>query len=278
MAKLKFNFSLKTTIICLLLMSGMIRAAFWQWDRHLQKQAYIEILNQRLEEPIISLTELLKSNLPVDKTTYRRVLLSGEFLFNQEVLISNRRHDDQAGKHIITPLKIDSADQYILVNRGFIPYQLSKKADRQKFQSPARIAFVGLIKEPSEKTFFLQPDDPEPQAGKFFDEWLRVDIKKLSLQSGLKLLPFYVEIMNTEEHAKIVSQIVKSSSDKAAMLLMPARAASLSKKHNTGNQNYPIPVFDTVIPAGRHYGYVWEWSLMALGTFLIGLIIQLKRH
>lgn len=257
----------------------MLRAAVWQYHRHIEKQEYIHLLNQRLSEPVLDIIELLKNpDTDWTKLLNRRVVISGEFDFKHEIVISNRRHNDTAGKHVITPLKIDGTEKYILVNRGFIPYKISQPENRLKFQNPHRMNFVGLLKEPSHKVFFLQPSDPSPQPGKFFDDWLRVDIDKISLQTPYKLLPLYAEIMNTAEHEEIVKQIVRSSSDKTAMLFLPARASSLELAESNPTEKLPIPVFDTVIPPGRHYGYIWEWSFMALATLLIGIIIQLKRH
>jgi hypothetical protein len=43
---------------------------------------------------------------------------------------------------------------------------------------------------------------------------------------------------------------------------------------------YPVPIYDTVIPAGRHFGYIFEWLMIALLTALAGIILQLRppRH
>ena len=58
---------------------------------------------------------------------------------------------------------------------------------------------------------------------------------------------------------------------------MPGKAGIPSPVKEADPAKYPIPVYDTVIPPGRHLGYVFEWAVMALMTFLICLILQFKR-
>ena len=39
---------------------------------------------------------------------------------------------------------------------------------------------------------------------------------------------------------------------------------------------YPVPDFSTVIPPGRHLGYVYEWAIMAAATLLVALLLQFR--
>lgn len=274
--KIKFNFSLKITITCLVLILAMLRASYWQWTRHLEKQEYIKKMQERLEEPILLINNLFNTK-QVDDVVYKRVFVSGEYDYAKEITLANRRYNDQAGKYIITPLKIDNSNKYVLVNRGFVPLHLSKKEERKDFQNEKFASFVGLVKEGLEKKSFLAPKDPKPETGKFFDNWLRVNVNELEKQTKYPLLPFYVEIMNTVDKDEALKQIVKSSTGKSEMFLLPMQAKNLEAKGSSPTTNYPIPIFDTVIPAGRHFGYVFEWAFMALGLFIAGFILQLRR-
>lgn len=275
--KIKFKFSKKTTITCLILILLMLRASYWQWNRHLEKQDYIKLLNSRLEMPVENIKSITKSGLSPEELLHRRTFVSGKYDFSNEILIDNRRYEKSAGKHVITPFKIDGTNNYILVNRGFIPMELSSIDKRKEYHKPTKQKFIGLIKNSSQRTFFMQPKDPEPNKEMHFDNWLRVDIEKISIQTGYQLLPFYLEIMNTQAHDKAIEQIVRSDSDKVDMLFLPLKADLLNKKEITSNK-FPIPVFDNVVPAGRHFGYVFEWIIIAFITFCIGFLMQIKRN
>ena len=118
---MKFRFSPKVTLITGVLASGMVYASIWQWDRHLQKQDLIKRLHETLTLEPIPLSELVTQSPKWEDLTFRRVKLSGAYDFSHETILRNRNLEGRAGAHAITPLKLDSSDTYILVDRGFIP-------------------------------------------------------------------------------------------------------------------------------------------------------------
>ena len=271
----RFKFSLKTTLVCIILAGLMIRAAIWQASRYEQKQVLITELTARLKIPIEKLNPQLENiKKEPEKFTHRRFEISGEFDFENEILLKNRRHNDIPGYFIITPLKLDNAKDYILVSRGFIPKKLAALDKRKQFQKNKNVSFTGLAKASVNQKFFLAPEDKFPATGKL-TEWLRVDIGKIEKQLSYKLLPLYFEVMEFEKTTvDTINKIVKSDSDKSDMLLLPLRGKTL---HQEAQENYPVVVYDTYIPPGRHYAYIYEWSIMAAMTLLIGLILQFRR-
>ena len=52
---------------------------------------------------------------------YRRVVLRGTFDPARQVLIDNRLYREQAGYHVITPLRLEGSNMHVLVNRGWLP-------------------------------------------------------------------------------------------------------------------------------------------------------------
>ena len=253
----------------------MLRASVWQWDRHIEKKEYISEVGKRLEAPIMELTGVTESS-DWPGLHYHRLKISGEYNFEDEIVIANRSYDKQPGKHVITPMLIDGTNQYILVNRGFVPVDYSQEEKRKAFQTPQKEIITGLAKPSVQRKFFLQPADPSPVAGKKFDSWLRVDIEKLSIQMQKNLLPIYVEKMENENLTG--DNLVKQGSDKAQMLVMPGASDRVAMPGLKKDLTYPVPDPDQVISAGRHLGYVYEWAFMALLTGLIGLVLQLKRY
>ena len=90
------------------------------------------------------------------------------------------------------------------------------------------------------------------------------------------LAAFYLELMSVVDPAQVEKAVVKAESGREELLLMGFKQVSEFDSVKNSDTNYPIPSFDTVIPAGRHLGYVYEWAFMALMTTLICLVLQLK--
>ena len=63
---------------------------------------------------------------------------------------------------------------------------------------------------------------------------------------------------------------------KDELFFLPAKENVIRAPSEIPNYDWPVPVFNTVIPPGRHFGYVFEWAIMALMTALICLVLQLR--
>lgn len=273
-SKMKIYFSPRITLIGLALIAGMLRLAYWQWERHLSKQVYIADLQNRLNEPIINL-DVLSASLGGDwsKSNFRRVRVGGVYDFDREIALRNRKFEDSPGFHFITPLKTKDGG-VILVDRGFVPLNFLEKSFWPRFRSNAPTSFVGLIKE-SMTPKPLSPADPMPSPEAPLEAWLRVEIPKIQKQLPYPILPVYVEIMSTTEPDAAQKLIVNQKSDRDDVFL-PTKLNVVQTPESAPSGQYPLPSFDTVAPPGRHLGYVWEWSFMALMTFLICFGLQLR--
>lgn len=256
----------------MLLASLMVRASVWQWHRHQAKQAEIEVMIQRLESPVMPLVQALRE-LPLGELPYRRVQVDGEYDFAHEMVLRNRRYEGQPGVYVLTPLRLAGSDHTILVSRGFVPMERSGREARAEFDGSKTARFVGLVKTPQSQRLFA-PADPDAGAGfPWVDAWLRVDTEKMSRQLPEPLLPIYIEIMeHPEEVARAAREIVRSDVKREDVIF-----AAFAPAPQHVSTNYPVPLFDAVIPPGRHLGYVYEWAFLATITLLMGLILQLQR-
>ena len=277
---MQFRFSPKVTVIGSLLICGMLRMSYWQSERHEWKLGLIQDLRSRLELPVEDLTLLAQSpSNDWKKDIFRRVRLSGNYDFQHEMLLRNRKFKKAMGVHAITPLHIDGTDLHVLVDRGFIPLSKSALDVRRAFQKPEHVEFTGLIKESSLQKF-MAPADPKSGSGHpWVESWLRVDVESMQRQLPYTVLPIFLEIVETQDAKAVEQSIVDESTsgrDEMFFLNGQQQLGSLETE-DVGNGKYPIPVFDTVIPPGRHLGYIYEWAAMAVMTFLICLILQLRR-
>lgn len=274
---MKFRFSLKTTIIGGLLILAMCRASYWQWQRHQSKLDYINILQQRIEKPIRNISEILEENIDAAEIAYRRAKISGDYDFSREMILRNRKVDDVPGVFLLTPMKLTGTGDYILISRGFIPLSYSAADKRKVFQNEKNASFIGLLKEGQTAKMFEPVDPPTGPGEVWVDAWLRVDLEKMSKQLPYKLLPVYAEIMAVEDSAEAQAKIVTSTSQRDEMFYLAGKSNIPAPPGADEISEYPQLSFNTVVPPGRHLGYVFEWAAMALLTLGICIILQFRR-
>jgi len=274
----KFQLSWRISTVCIVLALAMLRMSYWQWQRHLEKQKYIQKLEEHLNLPVLPIEQVLVQALkdPLD-LVHCRVLVTGTYDFDYEFTIKNRRYKGNPGMLVITPLKLSNSPKRILVSRGFIPLAQSKKEIRKKFDKKVEVSFVGLIKNDNKRRMFAPEDPNTGPALPWVDSFLRIDINHIKKQLPYDLAPFYLEVMKAGELKEVEGQIVKEESDKAEIFMLPLRALKQEENSKGISQDFPIAMFSTVVPPGRHLGYVFEWGIMALMTLLIGTVLQLKR-
>jgi cytochrome oxidase assembly protein ShyY1 len=275
---MKLYYRPKVTITCSLLVTLMLCASYWQYTRYIGKQGYIATMQQRLAEPIVDLETLLRDPATDwSQYFYRKVQVSGTFEFPYEMVLRNRRYEGLSGVFALTPLRLsDALPARVLVSRGFVPLAHASREDRKKYQTEPKTSFVGLVKESAYQKWLAPSDPATGQGAPWADAWLRVDIPRMESQLPFPLLPFFLEVMESGDTKGVEEQIVSSTSGRDELFFLGGKDTQLSGVKNIPDLKYPAPIFDTVIPAGRHFGYIFEWALMALITTLAGIVLQLK--
>jgi surfeit locus 1 family protein len=274
---MNFIFRPKVTAVTLILVAGMIRASVWQWDRHLQKEILIEKLNNTLQLEPISLAQLIHQSPTWAELAFRRVKVSGSFDFEHEFLLRNRNLDGRAGSHVITPLKVDGTEMYVLVDRGFLPWGRERKDERVKYQRSGQIELFGLIKESVPPKLLGPKDPPAGPLHPWVDQWLRIDVPHIQQQLPFTILPVYLETMQDPNDPLLSSKIVREGSAGRNDVLMYTGQQVRNFGMDSPDTEYPIPTYDITPPPDIHLGYVFEWAFMALITLCIGLLLQFKR-
>jgi surfeit locus 1 family protein len=106
-----------------------------------------------------------------------------------QIFLDNRQHEGQPGVQVITPLKIEGTDTYILINRGWVGWTLGRTVLPVVATPVGRVDLIGLAAVPSTKKFFLMPDRPEerPQL------WERLDLARFEALLGHPLQPVVLQ-------------------------------------------------------------------------------------
>ena len=193
---LKRLLTFRWTITTLLVIAGvgvLIRLGFWQLGRLDWRRAFNTRVTAQMTAPELD----LNASQPVDDLydmEYRSVTVTGRYDFSQEVLLRNQVWDNRLGFHVLTPLQVTGTDWYVLVERGWIPFE--DAAEREKYVEPGVVTVQGMIRRSLEKPDFGGVPDPTLAPGEMrLDAWNVVNVPRITAQSGLKMLPIYIDQM-----------------------------------------------------------------------------------
>lgn len=174
---------LVVTIVVLIAVGVMVRLGIWQLNRLQGRRAANAAIERQINAPPLPLDAQTAANTDPATLTFRRVSVQGTWDYAHEVELRYRSFDGQAGIHLLTPLRIEGSDTYLLVDRGWIPYQQADQTDRRAYQQSERAAIEGLVNQSNTQ------GDTKTDPGTFS----QIDIPAISAQLPYPLLPYYVQ-------------------------------------------------------------------------------------
>jgi len=183
---------LLSTVLILALAAFFVRLGLWQLQRLDERRAANAHITARLEQPAIVVTGEL---LDPEEVDLRRASVRGTFDFDQEIILRNRTWNDFPGVHVLVPLRIAGSDTAILVDRGWIPYELADPDERAQFrdaQAQGEVELTGILRK-SHVRRGISPEDPLPAEVGRVDAWHRVELPKIRQQLPYPLLTVFLE-------------------------------------------------------------------------------------
>lgn len=232
----------------------MLRASFWQWDRYKEKTALLETYksnksNEALDFP---LQELSNKNISpkeeelIEKFLNKKISLSGEFDFSKQVIVTNRKDASGPGHHLLTPFKIENSKYYIIISRGFIPFEDRNPESWLKYNKDPKANLNAVLKKNIKINSSFGPQNPAAGADLPFSTiWYYAEIDKMAQQ-----LPYPV-------------------------------LSSIYLQELSGSKDFPKEAISLEVPPSTHFGYTFEWIFLAFLTQIISFLIQCfkgKRH
>jgi surfeit locus 1 family protein len=177
-----------TTLLVIAAMAVLVRLGLWQLDRLEQRREKNAQTAAQLAQPPIQLETLLQSDLDPLELHNRKATGRGSFDYQHQLVIKSQLMDGQPGVYIVTPMVLAGGDQAILVNRGWVPFNLADAEFWPQYTEPAAETWTGFLqksqKMPNGSTTQI-PDTPQT-------EWYRLDIEAIQTQMPYKLLPVYL--------------------------------------------------------------------------------------
>ena len=176
----------KLTLVSLSALAALIALGTWQVERLHWKEGLIAARAAALAAPPIELPASLDAARGLE---FRRVRVSGVFDYAHEVPVNATERDSgKAGDLLVTPLRRADGPP-VLVERGWIPWDLRDPATRAAGNPPGTVEVEGLLRIPDGKPSWFVPDNDPTR-----NQWFYIDPAAMGrAASAPDVLPFYVE-------------------------------------------------------------------------------------
>ena len=187
-----------TTLLVLAGTAVCARLGIWQLDRLDQRRAFNTQVETMRAADMLDLNQELPSD--IDSMEWRSVAVTGEYDFENQVVIRNQYNGNQYGYHIITPLLFNGGA--ILVDRGWIPADGdSAPSDWRKYDEVGPQNVTGQIRIGQAQPIIGGVADPELSPEKTrMDAWNNLNLERIAQQIPYPILTVYVQ-PNTEDAA-----------------------------------------------------------------------------
>ena len=181
--------------LAFVLFVALLALGTWQVQRLHWKEDLLATIDQRTHAPPLPLAQVEKQFAATNDVDYTPVKLTGTFLHQGERDFYATWEGD-AGFNVYTPLQLDDG-RFVLVNRGFVPYDLKDPAKRRQGEMSGKVTVTGLARNPLPgKPSMMLPDN---DLAKNIFYWKDRDAmaSTAGLPAGAVLVPFFVDADKT---------------------------------------------------------------------------------
>ncbi|MEM9280092.1 MAG: SURF1 family protein [Pseudomonadota bacterium] len=119
----------------------------WQVKRMLWKEDLIEQVNNRISQQPVNLLDLLSNPVAKESHEYIPVSASGTFDHESEVYFFTTGRTGRSGWNVHTPLILENG-KALIVNRGFVPFEMKSPSERLEGQLESSQSVTGLLRFP----------------------------------------------------------------------------------------------------------------------------------
>jgi surfeit locus 1 family protein len=207
----------------------------WQTRRGDEKQAILMRMDERQAAPAITFGPALWQ-ADLHEQEFRRIRLKGEFITQWTTYLDNRPYNGAPGLYVLTPFKIADSEHSVLVERGWVPLNLTDRSNVPALPPPSGMQEIeGVLRLGAGHLLQLgKADVPRPGA-----LMQNLEIPAFAKASGFGLLPFVIE-----QHA------------------------DAGNTHDGLTRDWPAPA----LGIERHRGYAVQWYALALMAILFFVV------
>lgn len=183
---LKITPDWRTCLFALLVLPLLVSLGFWQLGRADEKAQLNALFQQRQQAGPVDISELDKTT----DLTFRQVSLRGRYDDERLLLLDNRINQGQFGYEIISPFVIAGSERIVLVNRGWVAGDKSRRTLPAVQTSTELVSLSGEVYVSQGSLLVL---GQQQTAG-----WPRVvqqlNMENLATEFGSKLYPHSVRL------------------------------------------------------------------------------------
>ena len=250
----KFSPGWASSLSTLILLPLLVYLGCWQLSRFQEKINLQNELELRIKEPVLNFASFPEiksvfetadskekaSQLFLKQFRYRKLLMTGQFLNDRQLLLDNQILDGQLKLRVLTPFQLKDGQKLILVDRGFIPSAKLGDDIPPLTVSNEVISLIGTIDQISQGLQFKKAtvvhENPWPLKVQY------IDYESLLSDFSLDFYPFIVQIPADSPYAYTVRMLAPKNS------------------------------------SHRHLGYAIQWFAMALAVLIYYGVINCRRY
>lgn len=187
--------TIAAVITVLLALAILLSLGTWQMQRLAWKEGLLAAIAERRAAPPVDVAEIDRMAKAGEDVDYRAMTATGIYANNKERHFF-ATHEGRTGYYIYTPLQLADG-RYLLVNRGFVPFENKEPETRKQGQLSGEQTVHGLARaELLEKPSWVVPDN---DIGKNIFYWK--DHHAMASSVGLdpaEVVPFFMDADATE--------------------------------------------------------------------------------
>ncbi len=182
-----WRFRLWPAVLTSCMMIVLLGLGAWQVARLHWKEALLATIEARVHAPPVALDFERDAGRDMD---YRAVTASGLFLPCRALYLFSLGPGGPGGYHVLAPMTL--ADKaFLLVDRGWIPYDRRKEDGRDCAAPEGPVRVTGLLRKP-ERHWFQPANDPAR------NDWYTLDLAAMAAASGVDgYFPYVLEADGT---------------------------------------------------------------------------------
>lgn len=221
---------------------AFVSAGLWQLrrlDERRETNARVEERFSTEPSEITDVVTLTADEATVDAAEYRRVVATGTYAAEDQVLIANRTQDGAPGYWVVTPLQLADGSA-VAVNRGWVSFgETDLDGAGREYPPPGgEVTVTGIARLSQEREGIGVADAAEGR----LTTLNRVDVGRIDQQSDLELLPVVLDLVTADPE--------------------PA--------------DPPRPLDPPELSEGPHQSYAVQWFLFAT-VVIVGYPLALRR-
>lgn len=232
----QFRPSLLGALILVVCVPVFIKLGLWQYQKAALKTEIQSNYTSAVNADVQTLPSQLKD---LEAWQYKKIKTKGSYDTKYEILLDNQVENNQAGFHVLTPLKIEGRDDYVLINRGWVAGGIVHNTLPSITTPSEPVEIVGQISIPSKKIFTLESDVEKSVWNKI---WQHMDMVRYQKTVPITVLPIVIRLDATSNAGGFV-------------------------------RNWQVPASRIA----TNMGYAYQWFGFAFASILIYLFTSIKK-